>query len=89
MACCTWRVKNVTLMQDGRARFPDAKTTRGAKHLGELMRLKAEGARAAAVYVVQRMGLRGFRAGGRHRPGLRPAFPPGPGRGRGGFGLAG
>lgn len=53
-------VKNVTLMQNGQARFPDAKTTRGAKHLGELMRLRAEGARAAAVYVVQRMDCDDF-----------------------------
>ena len=47
-------VKNVTLVRDGAAHFPDAKTSRGAKHLEELMALKAQGARAAMFYLVQR-----------------------------------
>ena len=47
-------VKNVTLVQQGQARFPDARTTRGARHLEELMRLAAQGAGAAMVYLVQR-----------------------------------
>jgi sugar fermentation stimulation protein A len=53
-------VKNVTLVQDRVARFPDAVTTRGAKHLDELMRLKAQGARAAMLYVVQRADAEAF-----------------------------
>jgi sugar fermentation stimulation protein A len=47
-------VKNVTMMVQGRALFPDAKTTRGAKHLKELMLLHQNGARAAMLYVIQR-----------------------------------
>lgn len=47
-------VKNVTLVQGGRALFPDAVTSRGAKHLTELMALKAAGQEAAMVYLVQR-----------------------------------
>ncbi len=47
-------VKNVTLVRDGAAHFPDARTARGAKHLEELMKLKAAGARAAMFYLVQR-----------------------------------
>ncbi len=47
-------VKNVTLVREGRALFPDAVTTRGAKHLEELMALKAAGQEAAMVYLVQR-----------------------------------
>lgn len=47
-------VKNVTLVQEGVARFPDAVTARGAKHLETLMGLAAGGAAAAMVYVVQR-----------------------------------
>lgn len=47
-------VKNVTLVQEGRALFPDAVTARGAKHLTELMALSAAGQAAAMVYVVQR-----------------------------------
>lgn len=47
-------VKNVTMVRGGVARFPDSVTTRGAKHFGTLMELKAQGADAAMLYVVQR-----------------------------------
>jgi sugar fermentation stimulation protein A len=48
-------VKNVTAAVTGRvALFPDAVSERGAKHLRELMRLKARGLRAVLVYCVQR-----------------------------------
>lgn len=54
--------KNVTLVEDCEAAFPDAVTARGAKHLQTLMRLKAEGARAAMLYVIQRPDGKCFRA---------------------------
>lgn len=48
-------VKNVTLMREaGLAEFPDAVTTRGAKHLDELAAMVAEGHRAVMVYLVNR-----------------------------------
>ena len=48
-------VKNVHLMrQAGLAEFPDSVTARGAKHLGELADMVAEGHRAAMVFLVQR-----------------------------------
>ena len=47
-------VKNVSLMMDGQALFPDAVTTRGAKHLDELIKIAANGGAAAMLYVVQR-----------------------------------
>ncbi len=47
-------VKNVTLVVDGVARFPDAVTARGAKHLKTLMELKAAGQEVAMLYLVQR-----------------------------------
>ncbi|MGD1992612.1 MAG: DNA/RNA nuclease SfsA [Anaerolineae bacterium] len=46
--------KSVTLVEDGVARFPDAPTARGRRHLEELRGLVAEGHRAAVVFVVQR-----------------------------------
>lgn len=46
--------KNVTLVEDGQAQFPDAASERGQKHLGELIRLRAQGCRAALFFLVQR-----------------------------------
>lgn len=53
--------KNVTLVKEGAAAFPDAVTERGVKHLQSLMRLKAEGHRAAMLYIIQRPDGRYFR----------------------------
>ncbi len=51
---CYVECKSVTLVQDGCARFPDAPTLRGRQHLELLMRLKAQGYRAAVVFMVLR-----------------------------------
>ncbi len=54
-ADCYVEVKNVTAaVENGVALFPDAVSARGAKHLRELMRLKAARLRAVLVYCVQR-----------------------------------
>jgi len=47
-------VKNVSLVNDGHARFPDAPTERGRKHLLELQEMVAAGDRAALVFCCQR-----------------------------------
>ncbi|MFM6929326.1 MAG: DNA/RNA nuclease SfsA [Bdellovibrio sp.] len=47
-------VKNVTLGEDGIAKFPDAVTERGQKHLRELMGLIEQGHTAELVFTVQR-----------------------------------
>jgi sugar fermentation stimulation protein A len=47
-------VKNVSLVEDGHARFPDAPSERGRKHLLELMEMVAGGDRAALVFCCQR-----------------------------------
>jgi len=51
---CFVEVKNVTLVEKGRAHFPDAVTTRGQKHLQELMRVVREGDRGVIFFTVQR-----------------------------------
>jgi|SRR5690606_16109896 len=51
---CFIEVKSVTLKKDGMAQFPDAVSTRGQKHLRDLIEIKRSGLRAAMVYVVQR-----------------------------------
>ncbi len=48
-------VKSVTLEDDGVARFPDAVTSRGKRHMETLARLKQGGARAVVLFVVQRV----------------------------------
>ena len=51
---CWIEVKSVTLCENRGARFPDAVTTRGRRHLEHLMVRKREGERAALLYIVQR-----------------------------------
>jgi len=51
---CWVEVKSVSLVESGVARFPDAPTARGARHLRELSRAVQQGACAAIVFVVQR-----------------------------------
>ena len=46
-------VKGVTLEENGIAKFPDAPTERGAKHLRELIKAKEEGYDAAVLFVIQ------------------------------------
>lgn len=58
---CWIEVKNTTLVEAGEARFPDAVTTRGLKHLGALKALRAAGDRAIMLYLVSRADARPFR----------------------------
>ena len=51
---CYIEIKNVSLGQEGIARFPDAVTRRGAKHMRELIKLKEEGFRAVIFFLIQR-----------------------------------
>lgn len=53
-------VKGVTLEQDGIARFPDAPTLRGIKHLQGLERAVAEGFQAYALFVIAMKGIHSF-----------------------------
>lgn len=46
-------VKGVTLEENGVVRFPDAPTTRGLKHIQELVTCKKEGYRTYVIFVVQ------------------------------------
>ena len=50
---CFLEVKGVTLENDGVCAFPDAPTTRGAKHLRELTSLVKEGYGAYVLFVIQ------------------------------------
>ena len=53
-------VKGVTLEDDGIARFPDAPTVRGLKHVYELVQAVDEGYCAAIIFVIQMSGIRYF-----------------------------
>ncbi len=58
---CYVEVKGVTLIVDGEARFPDAPTERGAKHLKELIKLKEEGNRCVVFFLIQHPAGKFFR----------------------------
>ncbi len=53
-------VKGVTLEERGHARFPDAPTERGVKHVEELMACRARGMEAYLCFVLQMAGMVDF-----------------------------
>ena len=58
---CYVEVKKVTLSRSaGMAEFPDAVTSRGAKHLVELADMVRDGHRAIMVYLIQRSDAKNF-----------------------------
>ena len=54
---CYVEVKSVTLLENGRGYFPDAKTLRGQKHLRELSHIAKQGKRAVLLFCVQHTGI--------------------------------
>ena len=53
-------VKGVTLEVGGEARFPDAPTERGVKHIQELVACRKDGYEAYIIFVVQMKGVTHF-----------------------------
>lgn len=53
-------VKGVTLEENGAARFPDAPTERGIKHIHELQHIVEAGGKATLFFVVQMDGMHGM-----------------------------
>ncbi len=58
---CYVEVKNVTLVEEGVAMFPDAVSARGTKHLRELTAVVRNGGRGVIFYCVQRGDAREVR----------------------------
>lgn len=63
-------VKGVTLEEGGAARFPDAPTERGVKHIRELQKAAEAGLGAALFFVVQMEGMKSVAP----NDGTHPAF---------------
>ena len=57
---CFIEVKNVTMKDGSFARFPDAVTSRGKKHLETLMKVKQQEIRAVMLYIIQRTDVEIF-----------------------------
>ncbi len=57
---CYVEVKNVTLVEDGIAKFPDAVTLRGQKHLKELREMVRQRHRGVIFFVIHREDARQF-----------------------------
>jgi sugar fermentation stimulation protein A len=58
---CYVEIKNCTLVEEGVAMFPDAVSTRGQKHLDELVHLVSLGHRGVIFFLIQRMDARVFK----------------------------
>ena len=59
---CFLEIKNVTLVRKGKvAEFPDAVTSRGAKHLRELVVAKKKGYKSYILYLIQRDNCESFK----------------------------
>lgn len=67
-------VKGCTLEEDGVARFPDAPTLRGVKHVNGLIDAKRAGYAAAVLLVVQMEGMRWFEPNDRTHPAFGDAL---------------
>ncbi len=61
-------VKGVTLEEEGVARFPDAPTERGIKHMLELQKAVLEGYEAYILFVIQMKGVQYFEPNDRTHP---------------------
>lgn len=57
--CCYLEVKSVGTVANGIARFPDAPTMRGRRHLAELAELASRGTRTALLFVAQHAAATG------------------------------
>ena len=66
-------VKGVTLEDDGVARFPDAPTVRGTKHIMELIKAKEEGYEASILFLIQMKGPKYFEPNKSMDPGFADA----------------
>ena len=72
---CWLEVKSVTMSrQAGLAEWPDAKSSRGARHLAALSRLAAGGAKATLLFLAQRPDCTAFRVAGDIDPAYAAAF---------------
>lgn len=72
---CYLEVKNVHLMRrQGLAEFPDCKAARSARHMHDLAAEVAAGARAVALFVVQRMDCNTFSPAADLDPAFAEAF---------------
>ena len=59
---CLLEVKNVTLLRNNNiAEFPDAITSRGTKHLTELINAKKRGFHSCIIYLIQRQDCKAFK----------------------------
>jgi len=67
-------IKNCSLAENGVAMFPDAVTTRGTKHLNELMSLKRQGKEACIFFLIQREDADYFRPAAHIDPGYTAAL---------------
>ena len=74
-------VKGVTLEIDGAARFPDAPTERGVKHIRELCHALDHGIAAYMIFVIQMKGARHFEPNDETHPAFGEALREAWGRG--------
>ena len=64
----------MTLEEDGVARFPDAPTERGVKHMEELMRCVEDGYDAYVCFVIQMKGVTRLEPNDRTHPAFGEAL---------------
>ncbi len=67
-------VKGVTLEEDGLARFPDAPTARGARHLRELRAAREAGYESCILFLIQMKGCTRFAPNDRTDPAFGEAL---------------